>query len=82
MNLTYKTVQATLRKVGIAIRKKGEIHRINFLNGPENTAYYTTSLQEALDKGLAMARRAEGPQSNAPAKSREKRRSSTGPRIG
>ncbi|CCV07989.1 hypothetical protein MESS2_670007 [Mesorhizobium metallidurans STM 2683] len=82
MNLTYKTVQAKLRKAGIALRKKGEIHRINFLNGPENTAYYTTSLQEALDKGLAMARRAEGPQSDPPAKPREKRRTSTGRRVG
>ncbi|CCV14996.1 hypothetical protein [Mesorhizobium sp. STM 4661] len=82
MSLKYKAVQGTLRKVGIVISKKGEIHRINFLNGPENTAYYTTSLQEALDKGLAMARRAEGPQSGAPAKPREKRRTSTGPRVG
>lgn len=81
MNLTYKTVQARLRKVGISIRKKGEIHRINFLNGEEDTAYYTTSLQEALDKGLAMAKRAEGPQSGPPAKSREKRRNSTGART-
>lgn len=82
MNLTYKAVQRTLRKAGIVLSKKGEIHRINVLNGPENTAYYTTSLQEALDRGLAMANRAEGPQSGPAAKPREKRRTSTGPRAG
>ncbi|PDQ18369.1 hypothetical protein CN311_25030 [Mesorhizobium sanjuanii] len=82
MNLTYKTVQARLRKAGISIRKKGEIHRINLVGGQENTAYYTTSLQEALDRGLAMAKRAEEPQSGPPAKPREKRRTSTDPRIG
>lgn len=81
MNLTYKTVQARLRKVGISIRKRGEMHRINFVGGAEHTAYYTTSLQEALDKGLAMGKRAEGAQSGALAKSREKRRNSTGADI-
>ena len=36
--------------------KKGEIHRINFFGGLENTAHYASSLKEALEKGLAMAR--------------------------
>ncbi|WP_281034920.1 hypothetical protein [Mesorhizobium waimense] len=36
--------------------KKGEVHRINFFGGLENTALYTTSLEDALDKGLRMAR--------------------------
>ncbi|MDX8436807.1 hypothetical protein RFN25_25620 [Mesorhizobium abyssinicae] len=36
--------------------KKGEIHRINFFGGLEDTAHYTASLKEALEKGLAMAR--------------------------
>lgn len=71
MNMTYKAVQGVLRKAGIVISKKGEIHRINFFSGLENTAYYTTSLQEALDRGLAMARGAGRLQGSAAAKSVE-----------
>ena len=56
VNMTYKAVQETLRAAGIVISKKGETHRINFFSGLEDTAHYTTSLQDALDKGLAMAR--------------------------
>lgn len=83
MNMTYKTVQQMLRKAGIVISKKGEVHRINFFSASEKTAYYTTSLQDALDKGMAMAGKAEKPQSGAFAKSAETgRRISTGARIG
>ena len=53
--MTYKAVQETLREVGIVISKRGETHRINYFSGLEDTAHYTTSLQDALDKGLAMA---------------------------
>lgn len=56
MNLTYKAVQEVLRKAGIVMSKKGEIHRINFFSGLEDTAYYTTNLQDVLDKGLAMSK--------------------------
>ncbi|MCV3208602.1 hypothetical protein OHD62_27060 [Mesorhizobium sp. YC-39] len=55
MNLTYKAVQEVLRKAGIVMSKKGEVHRINFFSGLEDTAYYTTDLQDVLDKGLAMS---------------------------
>lgn len=55
MNLTYKAVQQVLRKAGIVMSKKGEVHRINFFSGLEDTAYYSTSLQDVLDKGLAMS---------------------------
>ncbi|MER8369973.1 hypothetical protein [Mesorhizobium sp. M0306] len=55
MNVKYKTVQEVLRKAGIVMSKKGEVHRINFFSGLENTAYYTPALQDALEKGLAMA---------------------------
>ncbi|MGX9177127.1 hypothetical protein [Mesorhizobium sp. BHbdii] len=71
MNMTYKAVQRVLRKAGIVISKKGEVHRINFFSGLENTAYYTTSLQEALDRGLAMARGAGRRQASAVTKSAE-----------
>lgn len=55
MNLTYKAVQEVLRKAGIVMSKKGEVHRINFFSGLEDTAYYTTDLQDVLDRGLAMS---------------------------
>ncbi|MER9900825.1 hypothetical protein [Mesorhizobium sp. M0130] len=55
MNMKYKTVQEVLRKAGIVMSKKGEVHRVNFFSGLEDTAYYTPSLRDALDKGLAMA---------------------------
>ena len=54
--MTYKTVQETLRAAGIVMSKKGDVHRINYFSGLEDTALYTVSLQEALEKGLAMAR--------------------------
>lgn len=54
--MTYKTVQEALRAAGIVMSKRGETHRINFFFGLEDTAHYTTSLQDALEKGLAMAR--------------------------
>ena len=55
MSLTYKSVQAQLRTVGIVISKKGEVHRINFFGGLEDTVYQTESLKDALDQGLKMA---------------------------
>ncbi|RWM28582.1 hypothetical protein [Mesorhizobium sp.] len=56
MEMTYKSVQEALRAAGIVMSKKGDVHRINFFGGLEDTALYTTSLKEALEKGLAMAR--------------------------
>jgi hypothetical protein len=56
MSLTYKAVQERLRKAGVVISKRGCVHRINFFGGLETTAYYTESLQDALEKGLQMAR--------------------------
>ncbi|MER8829866.1 hypothetical protein NKH73_27745 [Mesorhizobium sp. M0938] len=83
MNMTYKAVQEVLRKAGIVMSKKGEVHRINFFSGLENTAYYTTSLQDALDKGLAMAGGTGKLQASALAKPAEAgRRISTSARLG
>ncbi|ANT51221.1 hypothetical protein GCM10007880_30870 [Mesorhizobium amorphae] len=56
VEMTYKSVQELLREAGIVMSKKGEVHRINFFGGLEDTAHYTTSLEEALDRGLRMAR--------------------------
>lgn len=54
--MTYKSVQDQLRDSGIVMSKKGNVHRINYFSGLEDTALYTESLQEALEKGLAMAK--------------------------
>lgn len=54
MGVTYKSVQERLREAGIVMSKKGEVHRINYFGGLEETALYTTSLEEAM--GLGMAR--------------------------
>ncbi|MET3522921.1 hypothetical protein [Mesorhizobium abyssinicae] len=56
MGVTYKSVQERLREAGIVMSKKGEVHRINYFGGLEETALYTTSLEEALTMGLGMAR--------------------------
>ena len=55
MVMTYRSVQETLRKAGIVMSKRGDTHRINFFSGLEDTAYYTDSLQDALESGLRMA---------------------------
>ncbi|TJW06118.1 MAG: hypothetical protein E5W97_09970 [Mesorhizobium sp.] len=54
VGVTYKSVQERLREAGIVMSKKGEVHRINYFGGLEETALYTTSLEEAM--GLGMAR--------------------------
>ncbi|MER9232118.1 hypothetical protein NKI56_08445 [Mesorhizobium sp. M0622] len=83
MNMKYKTVQEVLRKAGIVMSKKGEVHRINFFSGLEDTAYYTPSLQDALDRGLALAGGAGRMKLSAFVKSAETgQRISTGAGIG
>jgi hypothetical protein len=56
VDVRYKSVQETLREAGIVISKRGDTHRINFFGGLEGTAYYTESLQDALEVGLNMAK--------------------------
>jgi hypothetical protein len=60
MSTSYKVVQEMLREIGIVISKRGDTHRINFFGGLEETACYTTSLTDALDRGVDMARRRGG----------------------
>jgi len=54
--MTYGAVREQLREIGIVISKRGETHRINFFGGLEDTAHYTNSLEDALAKGMMMAR--------------------------
>jgi hypothetical protein len=60
VDVTYKSVQEKLRDAGIVMSKRGDIHRINFFGGLEGTAYYTESLEEALERGLSMAKNRQG----------------------
>jgi hypothetical protein len=60
VDVTYKSVQEKLRDAGIVISKRGDIHRINFFGGLESTAYYTESLEDALERGLSMAKNRHG----------------------
>ena len=57
MELTYRAVQERLRAVGVVMSKSGDVVRINYFGGLEDTAFYSTSLRETLDKGLEMGRR-------------------------
>ena len=51
-------VKSELKSIGISFRKSdaGD-YRVNYRNGVEATAYYTDSLQDALDTGRAMCRK-------------------------
>jgi hypothetical protein len=55
--MRYGELQEKLRDIGIVISKKGETIRINYFSGLEDTAHYTTSLEDALEKAQQMARR-------------------------
>ena len=55
--LTLAMVRAELRAVGVAITKtEWDEYRVNFRGGNEATAYYTPSLMDAHETGLAMMR--------------------------
>jgi hypothetical protein len=56
VGVAYRSVQEQLRAVGIVLSKKGGMHRMNYFGGLEDTALYTSSLDEALVLGLKMAR--------------------------
>jgi hypothetical protein len=55
--LTLAMVRAELRAVGVSISKTDwDEYRVNFRGGNEVTAYYTPSLKDAHETGLAMMR--------------------------
>jgi len=58
MPTTLKAAQATLRALGVTLRRTGygpEL-RVNFRGGREATACYTDDLDDALGTGREMAR--------------------------
>lgn len=57
IKVTLTSVRKRLSEYGIVIRKTehGEF-RVNFRNGKDDTAYYTTCLDDALFTGITMAK--------------------------
>lgn len=55
--LTFASVKAELRDLGVTIRRTGlgGEFRVNFLGGTEGTAHYTDDLADARDTGDHMA---------------------------
>ena len=53
--LTFVTVAAELRALGITLESRPGEYRVNFQNGSESTACYTEDLEDALTAGHAMA---------------------------
>ncbi|PWK65841.1 hypothetical protein C8K44_11556 [Aminobacter sp. AP02] len=53
--MRFSDVRETLRSIGVVVSKRGETIRLNHFGGLEDTAKYTTDLQDALSLGRAMA---------------------------
>ncbi|MBT1160165.1 hypothetical protein J1C56_32050 [Aminobacter anthyllidis] len=54
--MKFHDVREQLRTVGVLISKRGCEIRINHFGGTPETAFFTSSLDEALAAGLSMAR--------------------------
>jgi len=54
---TLSSAKLDLKQVGIVLTVRDSEYRVNFRGGSELTAYYTTSLEDALHSGLDMAKR-------------------------
>lgn len=54
--MTLAQAKADLAKIGITIRKRDNEYRVNFKGGSEESAYYTTDLDDAVGTGHAMVR--------------------------
>lgn len=55
MTMTIKTAKAALADRSITITSRDGEYRVNFKPGFEETAYYTTDLEDAVMTGMAMA---------------------------
>ncbi len=55
--MTIKTAKDVLATAGLSIKNKGGKLCVNFKPGFEQTAYYTTSLDDAVATGLNMIHR-------------------------
>lgn len=54
--MTIAQARATLAPHNLVLRKIDGEYRVNIRGGREETAYYTDSLQDAVDTGLYMVR--------------------------
>jgi hypothetical protein len=55
--LSFNIVRTTLMAYNITIRHDDGEYRVNIKAGREATAYYTNDLKDALDTGIAMAKK-------------------------
>lgn len=55
--MTIKAAKAVLATAGLTIANKGGKLCVNFEPGFEHTAYYTTSIEDAVSTGLNMIHR-------------------------
>lgn len=53
--MRFSEVRETLRTMGVVMSKRGEIIRLNHFGGLEDTAKYTTDLQNAATLGRELA---------------------------
>lgn len=53
--MRFSDVRETLRSIGVVMSKRGETIRLNHFGGLEDTAKYTTDLQDALALGRQIA---------------------------
>ena len=53
--MRFSDVRETLRTIGVVVSKRGETIRLNHFGGLEDTAKYTTDLQDALALGRELA---------------------------
>ena len=54
--MTQHQAKLVLRQYGITFRCRDGEYRVNYLNGREETAYYTNDIEDAVSTGTVMAR--------------------------
>ena len=56
--MTLGEAKSVARHLGLTLRKvRSSDYRVNFRDGNENTAYYTVSLEDAVNTAVKMARK-------------------------
>jgi hypothetical protein len=56
--MTLQQAKSIARHLGLTLRKvRSGDYRVNFRDGNENTAYYTNSLENAVNTAVEMARK-------------------------
>ena len=56
--MTLREAKSIARRLGLTLRKvRSGDYRVNFRDGNENTAYYTDSLENAVNTAVEMSRK-------------------------